>query len=430
MNICGLFHILFILTSISLTFQAGACTKCVQNLETKKQFQELEMRKGLPNFFAKINRGDSIKVAYLGGSITSQPGWRIYSLKWFQERYPNAKFKEINAAIGGTGSEFGVYRLHDQVLDFNPDLIFVEFAVNDNWSRTETINRSIEGIVRQIWQHNPKTDICFIYTIMETFLDKEMSGQLPASATVMETIAERYGISTINFGAEVCRLVKEKQLIFKGRAKEINGVQVFSPDGVHPYPETGHLIYQEVLRRSFEEMHDSIQNELQSHPLPEPIAADFIPKAEMVDFTKAVMSNNWEISSTVDRISIGSYSRFLPSIAVGKSGETLKIRFKGKAVGFFDVEGPDAGRVIVEIDGIIRDTVFRFDSYSSSYRPYYFIKDKLEDTVHDVTFRVLSDPFDKAAILKKNGVTMKNPDDYKNYIWYVGKILIDGELIQ
>ena len=178
-------------------------------------------------------------------------------------------------------------------------------------------------------------------------------------------------------------------------------------------------------------MKSSIKSELLSHSLPQPISSDLIPKAGMVDFSKAVLSNNWEILNTVDKISLGGYSRFLPVVArAGQSGETIKIRFKGKAIGIFDVIGPDAGRVIIEIDGNIRDTIMRFDNLCTYYRPNFFIIDKLEDTAHDVTFRVLSDPFDKVAILKKNGLTMKNPDDYKYYNFYVGKILIDGELIK
>lgn len=107
-------------------------------------------RHGLNNSLFKMKSRDTVRVAYLGGSITAQPGWRVYSLNWFKENYPNTKFVEINAAIGGTGSPFGVYRLKDQVLQYNPDLVFIEFAVNDASTNPEEITRSMEGIVRQI----------------------------------------------------------------------------------------------------------------------------------------------------------------------------------------------------------------------------------------------------------------------------------------
>ena len=79
---------------------------------------ECHPRQGLPHFFDKARTpGADIKIAYLGGSITAQPGWRPKTLAYFQKIYPNAKFSEINAAIGGTGSDLGVFRLKQDVLD-------------------------------------------------------------------------------------------------------------------------------------------------------------------------------------------------------------------------------------------------------------------------------------------------------------------------
>ena len=64
--------------------------------------QECRPRTGLPNFFAKATTaGAEVKIAYLGGSITAQPGWRPKSLAHIQKTFPTAKFSEINAAVGG-----------------------------------------------------------------------------------------------------------------------------------------------------------------------------------------------------------------------------------------------------------------------------------------------------------------------------------------
>src|SRR4051794_4106160 len=86
--------------------------------------QECHPRNGLPNFLKKATTaGAEIKVAYLGGSITAQPGWRVKTLAYFQQAYPRAKFSEINAAIGGTGSDLGVFRVGHEVLEKKPDLL-------------------------------------------------------------------------------------------------------------------------------------------------------------------------------------------------------------------------------------------------------------------------------------------------------------------
>jgi hypothetical protein len=68
----------------------------------------------------------------------------------------------------------------------------------------------------------------------------------------------------------------------------------------------------------------------------------------------------------------------------------------------------------------------RFDAYCTYWRKHYFIIDQLEDTTHDITIRVLPGSFDKSLILSRLNRSMKDPDEYKEYNWYAGKILIDG----
>jgi hypothetical protein len=323
-----------------------------------------------------------------------------------------------------------VFRLQDHVLKFKPDLVFVEFAVNDDGSSSEKITRSMEGIVRQIWQHNPGTDICFVYTIKETFLETEQNGQLPASAVTMEKVAEKYHIPSINFGFEVGKMVDQKQLIFKGAAKELNGIKVFSPDGVHPYLETGHHIYQTVLKRSFETMAKGNIPMRIKHRLPKPMAPDYFSNTKMVDIADAILSKNWEVLRIKDQPLFAGFGKYLEKFGkASQSGETLTIQFKGRAIGAYDFVGPDAGKVIVEIDGLVKDTISRFDAYCTYRRMNFFLIDHLENKDHKVVFRLLSEPFDKAVILAKNGKENKNPDDYKENNWYVGKILIDGNLL-
>ena len=87
---------------------------------------ECVVRAGLPNVFNKLETGKTVRLAYLGGSITAQEGWRPKTLKWFQDQFSTAKVEQINAAIGGTGSDLGVFRLKHDVLDHDPDLLFVD----------------------------------------------------------------------------------------------------------------------------------------------------------------------------------------------------------------------------------------------------------------------------------------------------------------
>src|SRR4051794_5378254 len=93
--------------------------------------EEFTARKGLPNFLWKLlHTKDTVTIAYLGGSITeAKNGWRDQTFAWLQKQYPKVAFKQIDAAIGGTPSSLGAYRLNEHVLKYKPDLLFVEFAV-------------------------------------------------------------------------------------------------------------------------------------------------------------------------------------------------------------------------------------------------------------------------------------------------------------
>src|SRR6202035_2996162 len=108
-------------------------------------------------------------IGYFGGSITAGAGasdasktsWRALTTAWFKAHFPDAAITEVNAAIGGTGSDLGVFRCQDDLLSKHPDLVFVEFAVNDGGGAELRIKRCMEGIVRQIWKANPNADIIF-----------------------------------------------------------------------------------------------------------------------------------------------------------------------------------------------------------------------------------------------------------------------------
>jgi len=210
--------------------------------------QELRARDGLPNVLAKAEGGATVRVAHMGGSITAADGWRPKTLAWLRQQYPKATFTEIYAAISGTGSDFGACRLQEDVLRHDPDLVFLEFRVNGGGGFEA---KSMEGIVRQIWRKNPTTDICFVYTVCEWMLPPLRQGRNDAYnsfGAIMEGIANRYGIPTIDLGVEVVRREKAGELIFKAD-QPVAGKLVFSSDGTHP-GDAGHDLYRDVVARS------------------------------------------------------------------------------------------------------------------------------------------------------------------------------------
>ncbi len=406
--------------------------------ETLRDAVECTPRQGLPNFFAKLAAGDEVRIAYLGGSITAQPGWRPQTLAWFQRQYPEAKVSEINAAIGGTGSMLGVFRLQHDVLQHKPDLLFVEFAVNDSGTPSASILQTMEGIVRQTWLANPRTDICFVYTLTQQMLSDLQHDKFPRAASVMERVADHYGIPSIHMGVEVARLEAAGQLVFvgpkpQGDAAEHSAVKiVFSGDGVHPYPETGHVVYTRVIARSMDKIKGV--GKPADHCVCEPLVSERWQKATMVPLQRDWLGGDWQELSPSSNTLARQFANRMPGLwQAGSPGDTLTFHFRGTAVGFYDLLGPDCGQLTIQVDDRPPITRPRFDGYCSYHRlSLLMVASDLPDADHTVKVSLDAQAPDKAKILQpqRREDLEKNPAKYAGLNWYVGGIMLIGEPLE
>src|SRR6185437_1239937 len=145
------------------------------------------------------------------------------------------------------------------------------------------------------WKSLPTCDICFVYTLAEGVLPVLEEGKSPRASSAMEKIAEHYGIPSIQMGLKVAQLAKEGKLIFKAPLprtdEEKNALGdkiVFSPDGVHPYPQTGHELYLQSILRSLPAI-QSASTTVGPHALPAPFVADNYENAKMIPIDMAIL---------------------------------------------------------------------------------------------------------------------------------------------
>ena len=406
-------------------------------------------RGGLPNFAAKANAGEPVTVVYFGGSITEQNGWRLQSADLLKRLLPKAQIKTVNAAIGGTGSDLGAFRLNYDVLRHKPDLVFVEFAVNDHGARAERIRNAIEGIVRQIRKAYPECDICFVYTITTANLKSYQAGKLPPSAAVMEEIAEYYRIPTVNISYEVAQLEKEGKLIMAGTPggmtrvsgdelntnsdlpKNAEGKIVFSGDGVHPYPDTGHRIYTAMLARALPVLLKT--GTAGAAKLPAPMLATNWENTTSVSLDAPGIKLSGPAKQLPGTNSIArSFAGRMPKIWKLEPGSTIEFKFRGTKAMLYDLYGPDTPYYEVEIDGKARE-MRRFDGYCTYHRlALCGLADKLPDAVHTVKITVLPKKIDRREILfERNRANFdKNPDKYALLNGYAGQLFLVGELVK
>ncbi len=404
-----------------------------QNAYPLRDAVECIPRAGLPNFRAKLDAGQPVRIAYLGGSITAAPGWRVQSREWFAQQYPNSKVEEINAAIGGTGSDLGVFRLQNDVLRHQPDLMFVEFAVNDGGASPEQIHKAMEGIVRQTWQADPKIDICFVYTLSELMLPDLRSGKMPRSASAMEEVADHYQIPSIHFGVQVVALETAGELVFKApKPANLSEVtpMVFSSDGVHPHVETGHTLYTATIARSWPAIRDAGDQSI-AHTLPEPLRADNWEQARQVAITPEMLQGNWEKLPADDSLA-KSFQRNMPDLYQAHDATaSLEFTFDGTTAAIFDLVGPDGGQLSVELDDNPPALRNRIDAYCTYHRMSKLaVASELPSARHTVRISLTSETLDKRNILFEHNRADfdQNPEKYAPQTWYIGSLLVIGQV--
>lgn len=214
---------------------SGLTTDAIPKLE---KATALEIRQGLPNFAAKLKEGKEVNIVFLGGSITvggeqQSNGYVNFIRSWLLKNYPAAKVNIFNAGIPGSGSDYAAKRFDRDVLSRNPDLILIEFSVNDgNLDRTVAMER----MVQKAWRKNPATDILIFYTIAQTHLPYYKAGNLPPSASAHERVAVFYEIPSLGTGYRVAASI----------AQDLLKWEQFSLDSCHP-THVGYNIYNETF---------------------------------------------------------------------------------------------------------------------------------------------------------------------------------------
>ncbi|SDD78311.1 hypothetical protein SAMN04487894_11399 [Niabella drilacis] len=384
--------------------------------------REMTVRAGLPNFYKKLKAGKPVKIAFLGGSITrAGNGYRDQLLKSIREQNPSNTITEIMAAVSGTGSDFGACRVDDHVIRHHPDLLFVEFAVNDNKMLMKLVRETMEGIVRKTWKANAATDICFIYTFSSENLSTLQKGLFPPSVSAMEAVAGHYGIPSIHMGLTVVDEISKGRMLIMGKKDETDSRPLFSYDGVHPLPETGHRVYTSVLLKNLGRLATS--GKAGKHRLRIPLEAKNWSDAGMLSLGKNVQfSGHW---ATTDSVTKGKeYYSLLPQVYVTNDTNAVIIAtFNGTRFGMADIMGPGTAAVEITIDNQPPKIIDRFDAFSTYYRLNFFIIPGLSPGKHTAKIRLVKGRLNKAGILKTRNNNIKDWSPYKNEVLYAGALL-------
>ncbi|MDR0556741.1 MAG: SGNH/GDSL hydrolase family protein [Treponema sp.] len=147
----------------------------------------------------KLRQGETISVVSIGGSITSghqaappdSAGWSGLVNLWWQAKAKETggKINCHNSGVSGTDSVFASIRVKDHALAYNPDVVFVEFAMNDQWLSARVRQRSYEGVLRQLLNDSERA------VVLLAVNEKGDPGK--SARADQEKIGDHYGLPTL-----------------------------------------------------------------------------------------------------------------------------------------------------------------------------------------------------------------------------------------
>lgn len=342
------------------------------------------------------------RVAFLGGSITHNPGWRDEAMAYLKSRFPNTEFEFINAGIPSTGSVPGAFRLENDVLSKGKiDLLFEEASVNDvsNGRTPAQMTRGMEGIVRHALRSNPQMDVVVMHFACPVHTKDYRSGKTPTTIDQHEAVAKHYDVTSLNLAQEVQQRMDAGQ--FDWEKDFVN---------LHP-SKYGQRLYAASIRRMLSRGWDHVAKEEVSlrGELPNPIDPFCYDKGRFVSLLKASKLKGFQLTKNTDPraegvgggVRAGFYN--VPML-VGSTDDSMEFEFQGRGVAMFVAAGPDAAKIEFSIDGGESKSLELTTRWSRGlHLPWvYVLADELDAAAsHRLVIRVVeTDKHEKAGVCR------------------------------
>ena len=358
------------------------------------ELPSLEKANKLSNSLNILKEGKDLKVVYFGGSVTGGTGasnaektsWRALTTKYLKT-YGNVI--EAKKSIGGTGSYLGIARFEKDVMAEDPDLVFIEFFVNDGYSAIpkETSVKNLEYMIRTLYEHNPHVDIVIVLVT-----NKDSFGEKGARYQAFERVAGHYKLPCVDLGTGFYNHIKGK----KNRWLE------FFADSVHPN-DKGYTVYADVMKNALEQL--LVKGNSSKHNLPSlldkngyssvinltpntfnPINANNIDKNSW-GIGSWYSSDDYEKSGTQFRTS--HIKNYFPNYIYPKSnGASLTFKFTGNSFGLLG-NIKEGSSLTVILDG---KTEVKLNGSSKSELLEYPVFADIKNTEHTVTIKANGKP--------------------------------------
>lgn len=294
---------------------------------------------GFTAFDRRARAGEPLTVAFLGGSLTwganaSDPqrtSYRGLMGVYLQQRYPACPFTFRDAAIGGTGSQLGLFRLDRDVLSCRPALVFLDFTANDNLTGDDRPPLlSYETILRELIGHGVP-----VVQVLLGFRDNFGAHSTQASPPRRRDHLALAAAYHTGVGDTFPFIQGE---VDAGRAQL---EQLWPFDGIHP-DDAGYRLFFEGVRLGFEA---AVAGKLVCQLPGAPVFGAYRQRTRH-RLAGHALPPGWTRASTY-RTAMwfdGQSSRWMDDVAVCAGGQPLRVPFSGNLVGIFgEADGTGCG---------------------------------------------------------------------------------------
>lgn len=346
-----------------------------------------QLRNGLPNCKISFTQNKQSRVAFLGGSITYNHGWRDSVSAYLTKRFNETTFDFVNAGIPSFGSVPNAFRLErDVILKGKIDLLFIEAAVNDqtNGTSSEEQIMAMEGILRHVRKTNPAVEVVFMHFVDPEKIAQYNKNEVPEVIVNHEKIANYYQSPSINLAKEVTERINNKEFTWENDFKNL-----------HPSP-FGHGVYAKSIITLLEEAfagHIDADDKIINYSLPKKLNQFSYESGRFLAASKAKIDKNWSIIEKWNpNDGTGTRSDFVdvPMLSSNKIGSKLHLKFKGNVIGVAVAAGQDAGIIEYRVDGKNWKKYDLFTQWSKSLHLPWFctLENTLTDGEHSLEIKI------------------------------------------
>ena len=293
-------------------------------------------------FLRKCAAGGEVRIGFIGGSITegalataSPNRYAARFCAFLGRSFPGTLFTEVNAGIGATNSRYACSRVQTDLLCRFPDLIVLEFAVNDNQGDSAGVTATMEGLIRK----------CLAATYAPVLLFHTMNRNGDSlNHRYQERLARYYDLPVVSLRSAMWPEMQSGRL----------GADAFLVDGVHPN-DTGHMacayLLLQAVTRAFSGWDP--QGRWPRRPLPKPLSTDFYQRAGLLEegdsTLRVLQSLGW---------AVGTDARGRKTFSSGSAGAYLELDCGAGEVYVGYKMRKDLNALLeVSVDGVVVDTL-------------------------------------------------------------------------